>query len=542
MRRLCALACLLSACGDTDRASLAIHDPLDLIDDVEGPLRLFVLPADRYTCDALTGAVSPEVPDVAEGMVDDAVADVSLTVSASMASTELDLAAGDYTVLVRGKGTDPVTMIPDVFIATGCAATTITANETVELRIALIPIVGMGECGDGTLSPDEQCEDSNTASGDGCSSDCRTERFDVSTTAGGDLERPRIGGAAGQRWTISYDSGGMDTLLRILEPDGATVTSPSVLMMDTRLRDAIGALVGVHLLSSTAVSSTTGRIGVSFTQFSAGSANVRVAFFDRNRNVEAGGSVQVRGGLATAAQPTSSVALAGDDAMVVLEDSMSATGISGQIYPDGTTAPIGADPFEIGQGTTLATDVVVAAASDHFIVAFAAGGDVFVQRFGSDGAARDAAAINVLEDATGTQDQPAIAALSDGRFVVAWRDTEGDGDGTSIRARAYTATAPVAAAFVVETSTGGDQSAPAVAAGAASFALVWQSGSALRARLLANDGTPITNHERPPTTADFEVGSGGEVSVAAGGPSASPLFFAAWNEGGTIRGRVFPLP
>ncbi|HBQ19468.1 MAG TPA: hypothetical protein DEF51_52860, partial [Myxococcales bacterium] len=62
---------------------------------MEGALRLFVLPADPYACDEASGLVAPEVPDLPEGMFADAVADVSLEISA-MTGTEIDVATGDY--------------------------------------------------------------------------------------------------------------------------------------------------------------------------------------------------------------------------------------------------------------------------------------------------------------------------------------------------------------------------------------------------------------------------------------------------------------
>jgi cysteine-rich repeat protein len=509
--------CLVS-CGDVDAARLAINDPLDLIDDVEGPLRLFVLPSDGYACDATTGAVAPMVPDVAEGMVADAVVDVSLTVESSAARAELEIAPGEYVVLVRGKGTDPVSGIPNVFIATGCARATISAGETIELNVTLIPIVGMGECGDGTFSPDEQCEDGNTAAGDGCSASCRTEPGPFNTTTGSGIRRPSIAGRSGQRWAGSFDAMNTDTRVRVLEPDGATVTSPSVLQMDDTLRGLLPtALGGTHLLASTAVAPS-GRVAISFSQFSP--VNVRVAFFDRNLAGEAD-SLVVRGGITGA----SSAAFAGDGtSMVVLEDSMSASGISGQIYASGTRTPIAADPFVIGTGAS-APDV--AGAADHFAVAFVSGG-ISLQRFGIDGTARDAAPIQLATSGS----TPSVAALDDGRFLVAWADS-----GT-VRARAIAADGTPGA--VVDVGSG---AAPSAAGAGSAFFVAWESGGAIRARVLAADGTPIPNREQPPTTADFEVApSGTEPEVASGGPAGQARVMVVWTQGSAIFRRMFPIP
>lgn len=538
MRRLgVLLACssLLSCATDVGATGLAINDPLDLIDDIDpGGLRLFVLPAESYSCEATTGVVSPAVPDIEQGMFEDAIADVSLTVMSSSARSELSVLGGEYTVLVRGKGTDPVTNVPNTFIATGCTPVTIGAGETVEIRVTLIPIIGMGECGDGTFSPDEQCEDGNTAAGDGCSASCRTEPFTVST-ATGMQNNPALAGASGRRWASTYDSDATSVLIRLLEPTGAAVTSPGVLVNDSSLSSALTpAISGLYVASDVAVASD-GRIAVTFINFVGGMPQVRAALFDANRTAQ-GGAVTLR---ADAGATVSKLAFAGNGALLVaFEDDMSGTGVSGSVFAAGSTTA-GA-LFDIGASGAI--EPSVAGASDHFVVAFSAGGDVFVQRFGSDGAPRDAAPVAVLEDAAGTQDQPAVAALPDGRALVAWRDSGGDGAGTAIRARAFGADGtPAGAAITLNTTTAGDQSVPAVAGAGDRFFVAFQSGASVRARVLSSQGDPIPNREQPPTTADFELAaSGAQPAVATGGTDGMRAM-AAWSEGGDIRGRLFPL-
>jgi cysteine-rich repeat protein len=539
---LCLLS-LASCASDTSSTGLALNDPLDLIDDVEGPLRLFVLPAPAFSCDRTTGMVSPEVSDVEQGSFMDAVIDITLEVSGSRARGEAQVPAGEWIVLVRGKGTDPVTGVRDTFIATGCSPVTIANGETVEIRITLLPIVGMGVCGDSILSPDEQCEDGNTAGGDGCSATCRTEPFPVSTTTG--QSAPAVGGAAGRRWLFSYTDASRQTSIRLLEPDGSPVTSPSVLMNDATLASVTTGLSGQYLFSEVAVAND-GRLAVSVSHFSGGFARVRVAFFNENRTPE-GGTVVVRDGLAIGSEPRSSVAFAGNGAfMVVFEDPTSATGLSGQVFAAGSTTALG-EPFVVGQGATGATDPRIVGAADHFVVTFVAGGDVFVQRFGADGAARDASAVAVLEDASGTQDQPSVAAVPDGRALVTWREgagATGDGAGSAIRARAFTAAgAPAGEPFVLNTTVIGDQSAPRVAGLGEHFVVVFQSGPAVRARMLSASGEPLPNREQPPTTADFEVaGAGAEANVAAGGPSGAARALVTWAANGDIQGRLFAVP
>jgi cysteine-rich repeat protein len=433
---------------------------------------------------------------------------------------------GEYTVLVRGKGTDPVTNVPNTFIATGCTPVTIGAGETVEIRVTLIPIIGMGECGDGTFSPDEQCEDGNTTAGDGCSASCRTEPFVISTAAGMQ-NNPALAGASGRRWASTYDSETTNVAIRLLDPSGGTITFPGALATDALVPTATP---GLYLVSGVAIASD-GRIGVSFNSF----PEVQVALFDADRTPQGAPIVLRAAGNAKRSRP----AFAGNGALLVaFEDDMSGTGISGSVFAAGSTTA-GA-LFDIGASGAI--EPSVAGASDHFVVAFSAGGDVFVQRFGSDGAPRDAAPVAVLEDAAGTQDQPAVAALPDGRALVAWRDSGGDGAGTAIRARAFAADGmPAGAAITLNTTTAGDQSAPAVAGAGDRFFVAFQSGASVRARVLSSQGDPIPNREQPPTTADFELAaSGAQPAVATGGTDGMRAM-AAWSEGGDIRGRLFPL-
>lgn len=546
VRALPVLACLaFASCGgDVGSTGLAINDPLDLIDDVyDGQLRLFVLPAGEYTCDAATGTVSPEVPDVGQGMFADAVADVTLEVASSRARAEVQVPGGEYTVLVRGKGTDPVTMVMNTFIATGCARVSIGPGETQEIRITLIPIVGEGTCGDGVLSPDEQCEDGNTTDGDGCSATCRTEPYVVST-APMEQNGPSVAGAPGHRWALTYtNAADRTTLVHLLEPNGSTITFPSALMSDRDLGEILPTpLLSQYTFADVAVSPA-GRIGIGLSHFSGGGARVRVAFLDDSRTAE-GDSVVVRDGLTVESQPESSVAFAGDGTfMIVFEDETSPSGLSGQVFAAGATTPVAADPFVVGQGIAGASDPVVAGAGDHFVVAFTAGGDVFVQRFGTDGSARDATGVPVLEDAAGMQTEPAVAALADGRALVAWRDASGDGMGSAVRARAFDASgAPAGDPFVLNTTVEDDPSAPSLAGAGEVFLALFQSGGSVRGRVISANGTPIPNRERPPTTNDFEVApSGSQPAAGAGGPSGN-LFMATWAEGGDIHARLFTLP
>ena len=76
---------------------------------------------------------------------------------------------------------------------------------------------------------------------------------------------------------------------------------------------------------------------------------------------------------------------------------------------------------------------------------------------------------------TGEQSDPAIAALTDGRFVVAWASRGQDGSGLGVYGRRYqTDGKPDGAEFRVNADTTDDQHEPAVATfGDGRFAVAW---------------------------------------------------------------------
>jgi Ca2+-binding RTX toxin-like protein len=135
------------------------------------------------------------------------------------------------------------------------------------------------------------------------------------------------------------------------------------------------------------------------------------------------------------------------------------------------------------------------------------------------------------------QDQPAITALPDGRFVIAWRDesaSAGDMSGTAIRAQVYNANGtPKGAEFLVPTTTLGAQSEPDVTALAdGRFTVTWTdlsatspdtSNFALRGQIfdartaaVAVDGTAGADDYLGTKFADTLKGFGGGDSLAGG--------------------------
>ncbi|AKF07588.1 hypothetical protein [Sandaracinus amylolyticus] len=536
--RLCfvclALVALTTACTaeTAPGRGVALRDPLGLIDDVYGAgnsLRLYVLPAGSFACTPASGTVLPDPPDVQETF-SDAVVDVTLTRD-DLASYSVELPPGDYVVLARGKGTDPVSGRMNVFIATGCATSTVADGETVGVTVVLAPIVGMGECGDGILSPDEQCE-----TGAPTCTDCRTVAETLNTSTDADQTAPRVAARSGQRVAVAWEDDATNVRFRLFDPNGRPLTGG--LAVDTE-----ATLAGVQNGGGIAVAPD-GRVALSLVDFPAGDVNARVVFYSPSLMQQATPELRadrtgIQNGPAIAYHSSGA-------AMAVFQDASSPTGLSGRAFATGTTAPSGAEAFEVGTGQAGGTTPAIAATSSGFVVAFAALGQIYVQRFGTDGAPVDAAAQPVA-DAGGMRTAPALAALADGTFLVAWAEANGDGMGSGIRARVFSDAGVAAdAPFTVNSTLAGDQLEPAVGAAGDRFLVAFRSGNAVRAAVRSPSGDPSLNREQPPTLGDFEVaGTGARPAVAVIGAGADQAWWVVYQAPGAggldIFGRRFPL-
>jgi len=545
-----ALVALVSSIGGCDASSapsssIALRDPFAIIDDIIGPIRLLVFPADPYTCQPGAGLLTPDPPDSAT--IADAVVDVSFAVTDS---ARVDLPPGEYRALVRGRGNDAATMRTDVIIGSGCSDVSIRGGATQEIDIEIHPVVGMGVCGDAILSPDEQCEDANTTAGDGCSATCQTEPFLVNTTTAGGQTLPSAGWLDGQRAAVTFDSEPTQIRLMLLDETASVITSPTALSVDAEIESRPA------VQTQTAVAIGGGRAATAFTDFPGRpDSDVRVRFFalaDRNSPDV---SVLASDDTTTSQAAPAVAAMSDGTTLVVFEDASSPTGLQGRIFAAGSTMPAGVAPFVIGEGTTAATAPAAAATDDAFFVAFTASSDVFFQRFDRDGAPIDDMARAVASDVAGVQDQPTIAAFHGacpattmGCAIVAWREGDiasGDGDGSSIRARVLNSEGtPLEMPLVVNSTTAGDQISPVAAAAQNRFFIAWQDATGIRARVFSPDGAPALNRAKEPVPSvdDFIVapGGAGEPAVAAGGDSRA---LVVWQESDAdIHGRVFALP
>lgn len=170
--------------------------------------------------------------------------------------------------------------------------------------------------------------------------------------------------------------------------------------------------------------------------------------------------------------------------------------------------------------TTTATDQfapTIASLSDgRFVVTWfdssLAGGDTSLTQvrgrvMNADGTPSTANDFLINTTTTGNQQNPTVAALANGRFVVAWADTSATAPDTSasqIRGRVMNGdgTAFTAVDFIINTTTAAGQSAPMVATlSDGRFVVTWQdasltapdiSGNQVRGRVFNADGTAST--------------------------------------------------
>lgn len=134
----------------------------------------------------------------------------------------------------------------------------------------------------------------------------------------------------------------------------------------------------------------------------------------------------------------------------------------------------------------------------------------------------------------GYQRAPAVAALSDGGFVVTWHS--GDRDGSGVSAQRYDESGtPVGDEIQVNTYTDGDQEGPAIAALAdGGFVVTWTSGgqdgdrSGVFGQRYDNTGEPIGNEFQVNRYTDWYQT---DPSVAALSNGGFVVTWSSWKQG-----------
>lgn len=141
----------------------------------------------------------------------------------------------------------------------------------------------------------------------------------------------------------------------------------------------------------------------------------------------------------------------------------------------------------------------------------------------------------------GNQEAVGVVSLSDGRFVVSWMSGEGGSQPQEIRARVYEADGtPTGDDFIVNSTTAGEQSYPSISAlSEGRFLVAWRSNDAgssfdIRARVYNADGSAAD---------DFIVANTGAIEEQSSVTGLSNGgFVVTWttvNGGYDIRGRLY---
>ena len=127
------------------------------------------------------------------------------------------------------------------------------------------------------------------------------------------------------------------------------------------------------------------------------------------------------------------------------------------------------------------------------------------------------------------QEEPSIAALAGGGYVIVWEseDDQDDGSGNGIKAQIYDAYGTaVGAEFLVNTRTNDDQNSPSITALAdGGFVIAWDSydgqddtsRSSIKARIFDADGTAVGEEFLVNSVTEFSQGDPVVTALAGGG-------------------------
>jgi len=156
---------------------------------------------------------------------------------------------------------------------------------------------------------------------------------------------------------------------------------------------------------------------------------------------------------------------------------------------------------------------------------------VYLQRYGADGW-EEGGEIQVSQTTAGDQQRPAVAAISDGGYVVVWEGADVEGGSNVFLRRFLESGSPLGGEVTVNSVTQGDQVAPAVAGFAAGgWFVVWEHQAAdgdrdIRAQRYYEDGQAQGN--------EIFVNTETDLDQRAPGIHVQPdhRFTVVWQSGG----------
>ena len=321
--------------------------------------------------------------------------------------------------------------------------------------------------------------------------------FLINTTTASDQFIPVVTGLANGRFVVCWadqSATGGDTSAgavrgQIYNPDGSQHLGQFLVNTTTVLTQTAPSITALN----------NGNFVVAWTDISGlgGDPNgVRATVFDANHNVVTA-EFLVNSSTAGSQYQSSITALsqtgngAANNGFVVVwldEPSGGVADIRGQVF-DVVGAPVGGE-FLVNTTTVEAQNqpTVTALEGGGFAVGWldlssvgsGANSDVRARVFDFSGIAGPDFVASTTT--SGSQDQPALASLADGRFVMAWTDfsfSAGDGTGAAIRVQVFNADGSTSGSeMLVNTTTLGDQFEPAITVLAdGRFAVAWRDGS-----------------------------------------------------------------
>jgi hypothetical protein len=159
------------------------------------------------------------------------------------------------------------------------------------------------------------------------------------------------------------------------------------------------------------------------------------------------------------------------------------------------------------------------------------GRGIYARRYAADGTPLgDEFLVNT--HTTGSQSNPAVASDFDGDFVIVWQSENQDGGGWGVYGQRFNSEGlPQGAEFRVNTTTTGNQQAPAVAMDSdGDFVVVWEQDSATGTAAIA---AQRFNAAGVPQGAQFNVTTGTFQFAPAVGMTWGGAFVVAWGGGRT---------
>ncbi|MDJ0764426.1 MAG: DUF4215 domain-containing protein [Myxococcota bacterium] len=335
-------------------------------------------------------------------------------------------------------------------------------------------------CGNGFITPSEQCEDLNDVQWDGCNA-CRIAEFQVNTYSHNDQAGPAVAMASDSRFVVVWQSRGQDgaeggIFGEYYKNDGKPAEGEFQINTYTHRAQ----------IDPTVAMAPDGRFVVVWQSYGQdGSGN---GVFGQRYDVAGNPlGVEFQNNTYTAnSQERPAVAMASDGRFVSVWQSESQDGnqegVFGQRY-DANGNPLGKE-FQVNTYTDNVQEApaVAMAADGPFIIVWqsydqdGSSYGIFGQRYESNGNPEgDEFQVNTCTNYS--QKQPDVAMAQDGRFVVVWEGFDQDGSSYGIFGQRYGSNGnPEGDEFQVNTYTVNAQERPAVAMAAdGTFAVIWES-------------------------------------------------------------------